>query len=87
MPNGHRESYRIAPSFDSPSPLHTSDSEETWMQKRRYRMITLKVKWKWKKFVATRRRAQRIYEALTKTKMLPDVLLVEEVMRLIAQYV
>ena len=56
------------------------------MQKRRYRMITLKVKWKWKKFVA-RRRAQRNYEALTKTKMLPDVLLVEEVMRLIAQYV
>lgn len=49
-------------------------------------MITLKVKWKWKKFVA-RRRAQRIYEALTKTKMLPDVLLVEEVMRSIAQYV
>ena len=85
MPNG-KQAYRIAPTFYSPSPPHTSDSEETLMQKRRYRMITLKVKWKWKKFVA-RRRAQRNYEALTKTKMLPDVLLVEEVMRLIAQYV
>ena len=85
MPNG-KQAYRIAPTFYSPSPLHTSDSEETLMQKRRYRMITLKVKWKWKKFVA-RRKAQRNYEALTKTKMLPEFLLVEPVLRLICQYV
>ena len=85
MPNG-KQAYRIAPTFYSPSPPHTSDSEETLMQKRRYRMITLKVKWKWKKFVA-RRRAQRNYEALTKTKMLPEFLLVEAVLRLICQYV
>ena len=34
MPNGHRDSYRIA-SNTSPSPSHTSDSEGTWLQQKK----------------------------------------------------
>ena len=33
MPNGHRQPYRVS-SGKAPSPAHSSDSEETWSNKR-----------------------------------------------------
>ena len=37
MPNGHRNSYRLG---DIPSPIHTSDSEETKVQKHRWMVMS-----------------------------------------------
>jgi hypothetical protein len=35
MPNGHRIPYRL--SDETPSPIHSSDSEETWQNKTLFR--------------------------------------------------
>jgi len=38
MPNGHRSPYRVS-SGEPPSPAHTSDSEETWVNKQEFAMV------------------------------------------------
>ena len=72
MPNGHRDPYRIL-SGESPSPAHTSDSEETFHQKRRYHALARSVLRRWRLFVLRRRR-QRCVAVLRYDKVLPAVM-------------
>ena len=51
MPNGNREPYRLVPDYGPPSPLHTSDSEDTWNQKQRWRYLALRVIIQWRRFL------------------------------------
>ena len=64
MPNGHRYPYRLHPECDSPSPLHTSDSEETYEHKQRYRILGLRVIRRWRRFVKMQRYKRAIYKRL-----------------------
>ena len=49
MPNGHRLPYRLRPDFLIPSPSHTSDSEETRKEKRRWFKLARRVRYRWKR--------------------------------------
>ena len=71
MPNGHREPYRIRHG-ESPSPCHTSDSEETWDNKMRYRwmarkmLFKLRLNIKLKKLMRRERRIAMVLMAIRK---------------------
>ena len=54
MPNGHKNTYRVGDG--APSPLHTSDSDETWENKRRYWRLARRVATRFRRNV---RRARR----------------------------
>ena len=54
MPNGHRVPYRVGDG--APSPLHSSDSDETWENKRRYWRLARRVAARFRRLV---RRARR----------------------------
>ena len=72
MPNGHREPFRIGEwdyerdCYDSPSPVHTSDSEDTYVQKHRWIVLARRVFRRWRRHVKYKRyqrgiRRRRIY--------------------------
>ena len=84
MPNGHRDSYRIA-SGASPSPAHTSDSEETCLQQKRYRRMVRLLPSPWKR-VRKYRRTNRLGKKLLELRLLPASLLAIEVSETIAQF-
>ena len=69
MPNGHRVSYRVAHG-DSPSPSHTSDSDETFAQKSMWRRLAGRVIGRWITFVNARRRLL-MWQALMNNRILP----------------
>ena len=63
MPNGHTEPFRFPnPNgvVEHPSPVHTSDSEETWNDKVSYTAVQRKVWIRWRAFVSKRRRLKRV---------------------------
>ena len=73
MPNGQRKPYRLwqdAP----PSREHTSDSEETEVNKYYHRCLAVWVASQWQWFVARQKARQQMKRSLTKRKLLPDVL-------------
>ena len=82
MPNSHRDSYHIA-SDASLSPAHTSDSEETCLQKKRYRRMVRIVPSPWKRF-RKYRRTNRLGKKLLELRLLPASLLI--VSEAIAQF-
>ena len=59
MPNGHRLPYALGVgrngSHDIPSPPHTSDEEDVWVAKCRWRLLGRWVYERWCLFVAKRR--------------------------------
>ena len=59
MPNGNRLLYALGVgrngSHDTPSPLHTSDEEDVWVAKCRWRLLGRWVYKRWCLFVAKRR--------------------------------
>ena len=73
MPNGHREPYRFVglrrildsgDEADAPSPCHTSDSEETWEAKRKFKVASARVRLYarlWKRRARSLRRARQLY--------------------------
>ena len=72
MPNGHREPYRFAglsrifdsdDEAESPSCCHTSDSEETWEEKRAFHVAYARLRLRvrlWRRRARSRRRAQQL---------------------------
>ena len=76
MPNGHREPYRLRPDYDPPSPAHTSDTEDTWEDKLRWRLIARRVLRRWRLLVrrAALARAVKFIERMVwrhEPRMLP----------------
>ena len=67
-PNGRREPYRC--SADLPSPVHTSDSEDTYANKFRWQVLTRWVVRRWRQFVM-RCKTWRMAKAL---RLLPNKL-------------
>ena len=61
MPNGGREPYRLP---ETPSPLHTSDSEETWMNKHRWEVLARRTVRRWRRLVTVRRLRRQIVGVL-----------------------
>ena len=59
MPNGPRPPYALGAgpkgSHDVPSPIHTSDDEDVWEAKIRWRVLARWVYSRWRLFVAKRR--------------------------------
>ena len=68
MPNGHREPYRNLQEI--PSPLHTSDSEDTYVTKRRWQVLAKWVLRRWRSFTQ-RKVLERRIRCLTENKLLP----------------
>ena len=62
MPNGHRDSYRLGDG--PPSPVHTSDSEDTFNNKLRWVVLCRWVVLRWRHLIQRRRRAARVDEGL-----------------------
>ena len=58
MPNGRRVPFRIGNGV--PSPLHTSDSDGTWEQKRRYWRLARPVAARFRRNVRRARRERRL---------------------------
>ena len=67
MPNGHREPR--AGIVDAPSPIHTSDSENTYANKVRWRGMTYKVLRQWLRYISIVR-VQRLQVALSRLQLL-----------------
>ena len=68
MPNGHREPFRIGEwdyerdCYCSPSPVHTSDSEDTYVHKHRWIILARRVFRRWRRYVYKRgMRRRRIW--------------------------
>ena len=70
MPNGHRVSFRLALCNDPPSPMHSSDSEDTWMDKLRWHFIVKKVLRRWRRLVR-QGRVRRTALSLRRQRVLP----------------
>ena len=81
MPNGHRDPFRMGDG--SPSPLHTSDSEDTYCNKRRYNYLAKKVIRRWKAFT---KQAKALVRALL-PRTLPTPLRVQEVVETIVSFI
>ena len=69
MPNGHREPFRIGEwdivhgRYRPPSPVHTSDSEDTYVHKQRWFLLARWVLCRWQRYVyerGIRRRRNRL---------------------------
>ncbi len=71
MPNGNRSPYRIVPSYEPPSPAHTSDSEDTYVNKARYTVLASWVYVRWKALVAKRAKARRVSRFLAMMRLFP----------------
>ena len=84
MPNGYRPRYRLG--AGSPSPVHTSDSEETEQNKHDYYEIAVMVLVQWRYFVSIRKRDRRI-AALLRGNILPAVLRHYFVASVVAEFV
>ena len=92
MPNGYSPRYRLGQG--SPSPIHTSDSEETEQNKQEYYVndvlhyyeLALLVIVQWRYFVAIRKRDRRI-AALLRGNILPAVLRHYFVASVVAEFV
>ena len=69
MPNGHRDPYRMSHG-SSPSPVHTSDSEETYTNKKRWWWVASKVFWRLRNNVRRKKQARGM-GALASLKLLP----------------
>ena len=61
MPNGHREPFRIhrewgidGSRYRSPSPEHSSDTEDTYAHKQRWRLVARRVFCRWQRYVYER---------------------------------
>ena len=62
MPNGHREPFRIADwewdyyhgTYRQPSPVHTSDSEDTYVNKQRWKVLQRRVRRRWRRHMYER---------------------------------
>ena len=71
MPNGHRLPYAVGSlpsgSHDVPSQVHTSDEEDVWVAKSRWELLGRWVYFRWRLFMARRRRRvagwARLYRA------------------------
>ena len=72
MPNGHREPYRfgVKHGYHEPSPMHTSDSEETEVNKIRYHLVVSRVHRRVRRFNA-RRRIAKCSRYLQEMRLLP----------------
>jgi predicted nucleotidyltransferase len=92
MPNGHRQHFRISleegweerdERDGTPSPIHSSDSEDTDVNKYRWVLLAKRVLRRWRIFLtaARRRRAYSYLEGLRLLQDLPS----EEVQR-VAKY-
>jgi hypothetical protein len=58
MPNGHRRPYRVRDPqhpYRAPSPEHTSDSDDTWSEKRQWKQIAKRTIRRWRAFVRNRK--------------------------------
>ena len=73
MPNITQKPYRFGES-EPPSCEHTSDSEETEVNKYYHRCLAVWVASQWQWFVARQKARQQMKRSLTKRKLLPDVL-------------
>ena len=88
MPNGHREPFRIqrewgidGSRYRSPSPDHSSDSEDTCAHKRRWIILARRVFRRWKRYVyerGIRRRSEwlrRLFyrHAIIQPTMIPTI--------------
>ena len=82
MPNGHRTPYRIS-SRRSPSVEHSSDSENTFLQKRRWKLLARWVCQQWRLF--TRRNRWR--RTLLHRKLLPAPLMQGDIANIVAQFI
>ena len=82
MPNGHREPYRIRHG-ESPSPCHTSNSEETWINKMRYRFLARKVLFRFRLNIKLMRRERRIVMVM----MISRIGMHMSVVRLIGEFI
>lgn len=69
MPNGHRVPYRMAHGR-APSPAHSSDSEETYVEKARWGAVARAVLCRWRLFVR-QKKVQRRQGALEAGRLLP----------------
>ena len=60
MPNGHREPFRIGEwdyyhgTYRQPSPVHTSDSEDTYVHKQRWTVLQRRVRRRWRRHMYER---------------------------------
>ena len=84
MPNGDRTPYRLSHGR-SPSPCHTSDSEETWRSKGRWILLARWVIHRWRLLVRSRR-SRRYERALISHRVLPHALRDPLLASLIASY-
>ena len=94
MPNGHRYPFRfpirshlsVINVVDSPSPIHSSDSETTFNHKVRYRGVAYRVLRKWKSLVM-RERIRRMMRTLMAYRLIDGrVAFVTPVLYHIAQF-
>ena len=69
-PNGDRIPYRVAPRYDSPSPIHSSDSDDTFNNKESWWFMVEWVVCRWK-FYARYQRYRRIVRWLSALRLLP----------------
>jgi hypothetical protein len=63
MPNGHRRPYRVRDPqhpFRAPSPEHTSDSDDTWSEKRQWKQIAKRTIRRWRAFVRNRKHNPKV---------------------------
>ena len=81
MPNGTRYPFRIGPRRDphhphgSPSPLHTSDSSDTFVHKLRSRLIVVRYSRRWRRRAALRlRHLARLRRAFILFRLIPESL-------------
>ena len=70
MPNGRRVPFRVGDS-GSPSPEHTSDYEETWRNKKRWKWLARRVLWRFRAHAIGKKRLCAAAR-LTASKLLPQ---------------
>ena len=63
MPNGHRRPYRVRDPqhpYRAPSPERTSDSDDTWSEKRQWKQIAKRTIRRWRAFVRNRKHNPKV---------------------------
>ena len=68
---------------ESPSPCHTSDSEETWNNKKRYKFLARKVLFRFRLNIKLMRRERRIVMVMMVSRIGMDM----SVVRLIGEFI
>ena len=93
MPNGHRQSFRISleegwedrdERDGTPSPIHTSDSEDTDYNKTKWILIAKRVVRRWLRFARCRARIRRALFFLDRFNFFPG--LPDEAVQGVAKY-